>query len=153
VTPYFFFGLGWADASKSPKIKSFDREEPGSWCLGEWSPPVGIGILMKDNVLPPSLVNTFVYGMCARQLGTIALALGRADDAKRYQTKSAKIAASFHGKFYDKERGTYLRGLHGASAFALVLGAVPADVKARVVDNLAEHVLGTCSGHPLVTPT
>jgi alpha-L-rhamnosidase len=123
------------------------EEEPGSWCLGDWSTPVNIGILMKDNVLPSSLVNTFVYGMCARQLGTIAQALGRADDAKRYQAKSAKIAASFHRKFYDKERGTYLRGLHGASAFALVLGAVPADVKARVVDNLAEHVLGTCSGH------
>ncbi|HCE42580.1 MAG TPA: hypothetical protein DET40_03430 [Lentisphaeria bacterium] len=123
------------------------EEEPGSWCLGDWSLPVNMEILMKDNILPPSLVNTFFYGMCARQLGNMAGALGCTDDAERYKSKAAKIAESFHRKFFDKDRGTYLRGLHGTSAFALVLGAVPAEEKARVVDNLVEHVLIRCSGH------
>ncbi|HBC85604.1 MAG TPA: hypothetical protein DCZ94_01490 [Lentisphaeria bacterium] len=123
------------------------EEETGSWCLGDWSLPADMTALMKENILPPSLVNTFFYGMCAKQLGNMAQILGRADDAKRYKAKSAKIAESFHRKFFDNERGTYVRGLHGTSAFALVLGAVPPEEKARVVDNLVEHVQIACSGH------
>ena len=34
-------------------------EEPGSWCLGDWSLPVDMDVLMKENILPPPLVNTF----------------------------------------------------------------------------------------------
>ncbi len=123
------------------------EEEPGSWCLGDWSLPADMKVLMEENILPPQLVNTFFYGICARELGRMAESIGRHDDARRYAGKAAKIAGSFHMKFYDKERGTYLRGNYGTSAFALVLGAVPPDEKARVVDNLVQHVRIGCDGH------
>ncbi|MFA6291501.1 MAG: family 78 glycoside hydrolase catalytic domain, partial [Victivallales bacterium] len=123
------------------------EEEPGSWCLGDWSLPVDMDVLMKENVLPPSLVNTFFYGICARRLGEMAQVLGRETDSIRFRKQADRIAENFHRRFFDRERKTYVRGLHGTSAFALVLGAVPADEKAAVVANLVEHVLETCSGH------
>jgi alpha-L-rhamnosidase len=133
--------------SKTDGADIIIEEEPGSWCLGDWSLPVNMDVLMKDNILPPSLVNTFFYGMCARQLGNMARALGRKADSIRFRKQADRIAASFHKKFFDKKRGTYARGLHGTSAFALVLGAVPAEEKNRVIENLVKHVRITCSGH------
>ncbi len=123
------------------------KEEPGSWCLGDWSLPVDMELMIKDAPLSPYLVNTYFYGMCARQLGHMAKILGRGADSERFNRQADRIAANFHKKLFDKEKGIYFRGVNGASAFALVLGAVPSDEKARVVDALVEHVRTTCSGH------
>ncbi len=123
------------------------EEEQGSWCLGDWSLPADMEVLMRENILPPPLVNTFFYGLCARLFGKMAHRLGKEEHAERYNSKAAKIAESFHRKFFDNERGTYLRGNYGTSAFALLLGAVPQSEKARVVDNLVQHILTDCDGH------
>lgn len=122
-------------------------EEPGSWCLGDWSLPVNVDVHMEDQPLPPPLVNTFFYGMCARQLGNMAQVIGRESDAVRLHKQADRIAVNFHKRFFDKARGVYARGLHGASAFALILGAVPVQEKDRVVARLVEHVLVACAGH------
>ena len=100
------------------------REEPGSWCLGDWSLP-GPAPLGEDADPLPALVNTAYYGFCARLLSRIAAVLGQEDEAHTYAELAETIARNFHQRFYDSERGCYGSGRHGTDAFALALGAVP----------------------------
>ena len=100
------------------------HEEPGSWCLGDWSlpgpPPLG------DDADPlPALVNTAYYGFCARLLARIAAVLGRKEEARAYAALTETIAQQFHHAFFDAARGCYGSGRRGTDAFALALGAVP----------------------------
>jgi alpha-L-rhamnosidase len=116
------------------------REEPDSWCLGDWSLP-GDGIEEPPHKrLLPSLVNTFYYGYCAQLMGRIAKALGRGADAERYRELEKRIAEAFHRRFFDAERGCYSIGHFGTDAFGLALGAPPPDQEPRVLDSLLRTI-------------
>lgn len=114
------------------------REEPESWCLGDWSFPEA----PTEHTTPPvpkELVNTFYYGHCARLMNEIANLLGRNEEAQMYAVKLQKIRADFHRAFYDSRRGCYADGRGGADAFALALGAVPPEEVDRVAASMMEH--------------
>ena len=113
-------------------------EEPESWCLGDWSFPIAPSDHTGGPV-PRELVNTFYFGHCARLMAEIAGLLGRTEEARAYGAKLEKIRTDFHRAFYDVERGCYAEGRGGANAFALALGAVPAQEAARVQASLLEH--------------
>lgn len=79
------------------------REDPIYWLnLGEWCPPYG---LASEN-----LVHTWYMWRCATYTAKAATALGRADDAARYQALADSTAAAFHKVFYNPETGSYGAG-------------------------------------------
>jgi alpha-L-rhamnosidase len=114
------------------------REEPKSWCLGDWSLP-GEFVIGTEVPIPPDLVNTAYYGFCAQLMARVATALGKADDAARYTALAREIADNFHRAYFDAERGCYSVGAFGTEAFALLLDAVPAAERARVIRHMVEH--------------
>lgn len=115
------------------------REEPGGWCLGDWSLP-GPAPLGEDADPLPALVNTAYYGYCARLLAQIAAVLGREEEARSYQALTDTIAQRFHLAFFDDARGCYGSGRHGTEVFALALGAVPAAELPRVLAHLRQNI-------------
>lgn len=115
------------------------HEEPGSWCLGDWSlpgePPLG------DDADPPQpLANTAYYGFNARLLAAIAGVLGKEKDMQAYTKLAETISKNFHCAFFNAEHGYYGRGQHGADAFALALDAVPAEELPRVLAHLHQQI-------------
>ncbi len=114
------------------------REEPESWCLGDWALPDEF-MTGTEVPIPPALVNTAYYGFCAQLMARVATALERAGDAARYATLAREIAGNFHRAFYDAARGCYSVGAHGTEALALLLDAVPDAERDRVVAHLVDH--------------
>ena len=114
------------------------HEEPESWCLGDWAFPEAPSEHFNAPV-PRELVNTFYYGHCTRLMSEIAGVLGEAADARAFTSKLERIRADFHQAFYDAQRGCYAEGRAGANAFALTLGAVPPEEKARAIASMREY--------------
>ncbi len=88
-------------------------------------------------------VNTVVNAFHARALdrmGLIAAALGKADDAKRYQDAAARVTKTLNEKLFDAASGLYLDGegsTHSsqhANLFPLAFGLVPPERRARVTE-------------------
>jgi alpha-L-rhamnosidase len=112
------------------------REEPGSWCLGDWVVPV---MDEKDNVkLPEPLVNTFVYATVAKLMSQIAEILDKNDDAKKFSELYEAIVKAFHEHFY--EEGFYSIGRHGADAFGLALKPIPENLQKNALKNLLHTI-------------
>jgi len=117
-----------------------DKEEPGSWCLGDWS-------AVEELKLPPPLVNTFWYIYVARMMADIARVLGREDDACAYARTAEEAARAFNERFLDRSAGCYSIGWQGADVFPLALGIVPADSERGVVQHLVDTIMVRNGGH------
>lgn len=121
-------------------------EEPGSWCLGEWSVPKGPDASFENLSdpfgieVPPPLVNTFYYVLCSRLMARIAGALDRQDDGRRYRDLADRLTRAFHDRFFDPDRGCYSIGRQGADVFALAMNAPPPEERPRVLEHLLETI-------------
>jgi len=121
-------------------------EEPGSWCLGEWSVPKGPDATFENLSnpfgieIPPPLVNTFYYVLCARLMTRVATALDRQDDSRRYRELADRLTQAFHARFYNADRGCYSIGRQGADVFALAMNAPPEEERPRVVEHLLKTI-------------
>lgn len=111
-------------------------EEPGGWCLGDWSFPKSWAGEPSSPVIPEEFVNTYFFGICMKLMEQIASMLGKTDDAANFGAKLLKIRCDFHREFFDTASGSYAGGMGGANAFALLLGAVPDHEKERVAQSL-----------------
>lgn len=109
-------------------------EEPGSWCLGDWSFP-----LAGDVPIAAELVNTYFLIRNLELLRDIASILERASDRIGFSERLGKARSDFHRAFYDKARGCYGNGRGGADAFALAAKAVPESEMSRVLQSLKEN--------------
>ena len=141
LTEHFDGIKAWVDylASCTDDDDIVIHEEPGSWCLGDWSLPGGFELADKLE-LPAPLVNTAYYGYCLRLLAAMAGALEKAEDETHYRQRLETIQAAFHRRFFDTERGCYSIGRKGADAFALLLDAVPETELPRLAENLRQTV-------------
>lgn len=115
------------------------REEPGSWCLGDWCAP---GALPSED-----LVNTFYYSYVSSLMEQISLVLGKHEQAERYKALSAAINAAFNRKFLNKALGQYATGAGGSAVFPLVLGIVPEAAVDGVLESLADTLMVKRGGH------
>lgn len=85
--------------------------------LGEWVTPSGV----KPK---QSLMNTYFYWLCAKDLSQIAAALGKSADEKKFAELAEQTRRAFHKRFYDPELHSY--GSDGSNIFALDMG-IPTD--------------------------
>jgi len=114
------------------------REKEGGiyWMnLGDWLPPYG---LPKDE-----LVHTYYLWKCTDYTARAARALGKTEDAQKYEAQAEEVKAAFHRHFYDAEKCSY--GEYGSNTFALRMG-VPAEVHDKVVETLRNEILSN-GGH------
>ncbi|MDI4645804.1 alpha-L-rhamnosidase [Cohnella hashimotonis] len=117
-----------------------EREEPGSWCLGDWCIPGSIE-------LPERIVNTYFHAYVTKLLGRIAHVLGRGDDQRRYEARYADICLAFNERFLDPELNRYSIGRQGADIFAYALGCVPPEREPAIRNRLLmqySEALGGC---------
>ena len=114
------------------------RSAPGmivDWPVGERD-----GYDMKAGY--NAVVNAFHY-RTLREMGDLAEALGKADDAAFYRARAAKVKAAFNERLFDAATGLYRDGagsahtsLH-ANVAALDFGLVPDGRVAKVADFIA----------------
>ncbi len=115
------------------------REEPGSWCLGDWCAP---GQLPSE-----SLVNTFYYGYVSRMMERISLTLGRPEQAERYKALSDAIGSAFNRTFLNEDLALYATGEGGSAVFPLALGIVPEALSGKVLTSLVDMLTVKLGGH------
>ena len=114
-----------------------DAEKAVYWMnLGEWCPAYGF----PDD----KLVHTYFLWKCAKYTANASLALGKTEEAARFNALADDVAAAFHKVFYDPETKSYGYN-NGSNIFALHMG-VPEECKADVVESLKKEITGN-GGH------
>jgi alpha-L-rhamnosidase len=116
------------------------NEEPGSWCLGDWSTPGEITI-------PKELVNTFYYCYCAQLMDWISQVLKIHDDKTDYGKLFDSVAKGFNKRFFDNDKGVYSIGKQGCNVFPLALGIVPDESRDEVIGHELHTILEDNGGH------
>lgn len=117
--------------------------------LGDWY-DIGPKPPGPSQLTPIALTATAIYLEDNQALARIGGRLGREDDARRYSEAVERVLTAFNRKFLDPERGVYATGSQTAQAMPLVLGVVPEEHRARVLDALVRdvraHGNGTTAG-------
>jgi alpha-L-rhamnosidase len=110
---------------------------------------------------PIELTSTAWYYESTRIVAASARALGKVDDARRYERLAGEIRRAFNRRYFDRKLGRYGTGSQTANALPLSLGLAPRgrerDVAADIVANirardshLATGLMGTPAlGHAL----
>ena len=96
---------------------------------------------------PPPLIRTGYYYRGALVVAQAAAVLGKNADAERYAALAERIRGTFNAEFFDPDAGTYATGSQTANAFALALGVVPEQHRARVLRHLHREIMETHGGH------
>jgi len=115
--------------------------------LGDWVPPQGVPTIN-------ALVSTAYYAQLARIASDTARALGKPQDAERYDRLFSDIRADFNlrflspdGIYRDKETDPFVET---AQILPLAFGLVPEDRRAAVADRLADDIMSAHGGHAYV---
>ena len=108
-----------------------DAEKAVYWMnLGEWCPAYGF----PDD----KLVHTYFLWKCAKYTANASIALGKTEEAVRFNALADDVASAFHKVFYDSETKSYGYN-NGSNIFALHMG-VPEEHKADVVASLKKEI-------------
>ena len=116
------------------------REEPGSWCLGEWETPGKLEI-------PPPLVNTCYYAYVSQLMARIAKALGRTEDVRYFRGCAEAAKGAVNSRFFDRSRNQYHEGRQGANVLPLAFDLVHQEHAKAVFDRLVEIVVSDNQSH------
>ncbi|MEA2068784.1 MAG: family 78 glycoside hydrolase catalytic domain, partial [Verrucomicrobiota bacterium] len=108
---------------------------------GDWCPP-GSNTEMDT---PVALTSTALYYQTLRAMQTMADALGKDADHRRYATRAETVRAAFNTSFYNPETGDY--GSQTGDAMALNLGLVPDEYRVRAVAGLRSRIVDDRQGH------
>ncbi|WP_020418871.1 family 78 glycoside hydrolase catalytic domain [Amycolatopsis sp. ATCC 39116] len=106
------------------------------YSLGDW-------ITTEKPVMPRAITGTFGVWAIADGLAQVAKALGRDADAAAYRARADDLARKVWVKYYNPATGLFGGGGQGATALALDMGAVPADLRAAQVQHLVDSIQAT----------
>lgn len=121
-----------------------DREEDGSWCLGEWCLPVeGYTVVQTDltklfGYLDPKLVNTCYFYNVLEITEYISSILG--NDISEYTNLKNKVKIAINENFLNSDTGKYDKGEYGANIYPLYFNIVPAKSKNIVLNALITDI-------------
>ncbi len=115
--------------------------------LGDWVPPQGVPTIN-------AIVSTAYYAHLTRIASDAARALGKPDDAARYDRLFADIRTDFNARFLspdgiyrDQDTDPYVQT---AQILPLAFGLVPEAQRASVADRLADDIVKARGGHAWV---
>ena len=128
--------------------------------LGDWAPVTGADAPAGSptNFRVPTIISpsvTAYYAYLAKIAADTARALGKADDARRYDLLFDNIRTDFNAKWWDDKAGFYRESpaqvfIQGMAALPLAFGLVPGDKRADLQAKLVEDVVKTRAGHAMV---
>ncbi|KAJ5727481.1 Alpha-L-rhamnosidase [Penicillium malachiteum] len=103
--------------------------------LGDW--------IAFDTSTPLGITATFGYFEALSGMKTIAAALGKIEDYKKYADELAKLLVSFQDYFLNTQNDEYSygSGSQASNAIALDIGAVPSAHQAQVVQNITDSII------------
>ncbi|HEY6552896.1 MAG TPA: family 78 glycoside hydrolase catalytic domain, partial [Vicinamibacteria bacterium] len=115
--------------------------------LGDWVPPTGVPTVN-------AISSTAYYAHLVRIAADAARALGKADDALRYDRLLTSIRGDFNARFLSPE-GTYREKdadpfVQTAQILPLAFGLVPEDRRAALAARLADDIVKARGGHAYV---
>jgi alpha-L-rhamnosidase len=120
-------------------LQSKSQEGIVSHGLGDWY-DLGPNPPGPSQLTPFGITATAIFYECVRDLERIAGILGRTEDATRLGELGAKIKESFNKQFHNLETHQYGTGSQTSNAMPLVVGLVPEDHKAAVLENLIQDI-------------
>lgn len=121
-----------------------DKEEEGSWCLGEWCLPVkGYNVEQVDlkkifKYLDPKLVNTCYFYHALEIAEFVSSVLNQ--DVSEYVKLKSNVKNAINENFLDINTGKYDKGEYGANIYPLYFNIVPDEVKDLVVSALITNI-------------
>ena len=107
--------------------------------LGDWY-DIGPGGPGESKLTSKGLTSTAIYYQDLVILKDTAALLGKADEAGQFEKEAQVIKTAFNKKFFNAEKNQYDRNSQTANAMPLVLGLVPEDRRAAVLEGLVAQI-------------
>ncbi len=114
-------------------ITEISKDGLTDWGLGDWIP--------VKSVTPKEFTSSIYYYTDALILAKTAKLLGNDDDYKKYAALAKKVAEAINAKYLNRETGIYGEGYQTELSTALFWGIVPAELKAKVAENLKNRII------------
>ncbi len=130
-------------------LRPFGKDK--SWDdLGDWVPPGPID--GKGGWNFPSRTEADFFNNCylvhlLRQLGQIATALGRMEDANAFTTRARGLARCIDSAFYQPDQKFYVNDKQSYLVMPLLAGVAPEDRRAALKQTLENSIIVKNTGH------
>ena len=124
-----------------------EKEEDGSWCLGDWCIPVEgyeveeINLKKIFKELSPALVNTAYFYECVKICIDFGKKLSR--DTTYYERLAERIKRKFNEQFLNKDSYTYANGKHSSNVYPLFFDMVYKEDIPEVRSTLIKQIENT----------
>lgn len=107
--------------------------------LGDWY-DIGPGEPGESKLTSKGVTATATYYELLTDLAKIAGLLGRQADVEQYESEAASLKETFNARFFHADLGSYDTGSQTANAMPLVVGLVPQERRAAVLDHLVADI-------------
>jgi hypothetical protein len=107
--------------------------------LGDWY-DIGPGEPGESKLTDKGITATAIYFQMLIAIQKIAVLVGHPEDAADFEAEAQAVEAAFNQTFYHPESGTYDRGSQTANAMPLVVGLVPEEHRAEVLESLVRDI-------------
>lgn len=107
--------------------------------LGDWY-DIGPGAPGISKLTSPGVTATAIYYQDLQVVAKTAALLGLSADSDSYKREADQVRSTFNARFFHPKHRIYDKGSQTAQAMALVLGIVPEDKRAGVLDALVADI-------------
>jgi hypothetical protein len=120
-------------------LKSTAKDSIVTHGLGDWY-DVGPGGPGESKLTSKGLTATAIYYQDLVVMKDSASLLGKSDEARQYEEQALAVKEAFNQKFLNADKNQYDLNSQTANAMPLVLGLVPEDRRAAVLDGLVSQI-------------
>ena len=107
--------------------------------LGDWY-DIGPGPPGYSKLTSAGVTATAIYFQDLRVLEAVTALAGKSDESRRYAQQAEAVRRVFNARFFDASQHRYDKGSQTAQAMPLVLGLVPEEERAAVLDALVVDI-------------
>ncbi|MCX6873131.1 MAG: family 78 glycoside hydrolase catalytic domain [Verrucomicrobia bacterium] len=120
-------------------LKSTAKDSIVTHGLGDWY-DIGPGGPGESKLTSKGLTATAIYYQDLVILKETAALLGKTDEASQFAEQARAVKEAFNRNFFNADKNQYDRNSQTANAMPLVLGLVPEDRRAAVLDGLVAQI-------------
>lgn len=120
-------------------LKSTAKDSIITHGLSDWY-DIGPGGPGESKLTSKGLTATAIYYQDLVVLKEAAALLGKADEARQFEDQALAVKQAFNQKFFNADKNQYDRNSQTANAMPLVVGLVPEDRRAAVLDGLVAQI-------------
>ena len=120
-------------------LKSTTKDGILTHGLGDWC-DIGPGGPGQSKLTSNGLTATAIYYQDLMILKKTAVLLGKTDEGNQFEEQARAVKEAFNRAFFHADKNQYDRNSQTANAMPLVLGLVPEDRRAAVLDGLVAQI-------------